>query len=228
MTETTGPDSRERIRGVLAASREPLAVEAIAEETGLHPNTIRGHLDVLLASGAVTREPAGAVGRGRPKWLYSASGTAGSPFQFLAEALTVQLSRADRPSLAEEAAERWADALPTLPKASTPDEAVAEAAAALTRLGFAAEVCRAGEAIDLTTCPYADLVDDNPVICDIHTALVARLLQQTGQPVTVESMDVWARPGLCRARLSRPDLQPAWTIHIGPKGTVIPTEGTSS
>ncbi|MBI1352151.1 MAG: helix-turn-helix domain-containing protein [Actinomycetales bacterium] len=225
MTDIAAPESRDRIRGVLQASEVPVTVEQIAEQTGLHPNTVRGHLDVLIASGSVVREPAGPAGRGRPKWLYSASGSSASAVQFLAEALSAQLARADRPSLADQAAKRWADALPTLPKASDPDEAVAEAADALNRLGFTADVCRAGVAIDLTDCPYADLVDENPVICDIHTALVIRLLEQTGQPVTVESMDVWARPGLCRAHLNRPDLQPAWTIRIGPKGTVIPPEG---
>ena len=126
MTETTGPESRDRIRSFLQSSNAPVTVEEIAEQTGLHANTVRGHLEVLLAGGQATREPAGPAGRGRPKWLYTASGASVSAFQFLAEALTVQLSRADRPSLAEEAAHRWADALPTLPEASSPDEAVAE------------------------------------------------------------------------------------------------------
>jgi len=203
-------------------------VEEIAERTGLHPNTVRGHLDVLLASGAATREPTDPVGRGRPKWRYRASGPNASAFQFLAEALTAQLASANQPVLAERAAERWADALPTLPEASSPDEAVAEAAGALTRLGFTAEVCPAGDAIDLTSCPYGDLINDNPVICDIHTALLARLLKQTGQSVTLESMDVWARPGLCRAHLHRPDLKPARIIRIGTKGDVLPPEARDS
>lgn len=228
MSETNSPESRERIRGLLQASGTPLSVEQVAEQTGLHANTIRGHLDVLLAAGQAIREPAGPAGRGRPKWLYRANEASATAFRFLAETLTAQLARADRLSLAEEAAHRWAAALPTLPKADSPDEAVAEATDALNRLGFTAEVCRSGAAIDLVSCPYADLVDDNPVICDIHAALVAQLLGQTGQPVSVESMDVWARPGLCRAHLNRPDLIPARTIHMGPKTTVIPTEGQAS
>ncbi len=226
MTELPLPESRERIRALLVSAEHPLSVEDIAEQSGLHANTVRGHLEVLLATGDVMRESAGIAGRGRPRWLYRSSTPAVSPFQFLAEALTAQLARIEEPLLAESAAQQWADALPSLPVAESPDEAVAETAAALTRLGFAAEVCRAGEAIDLTACPYADLVDDNPVICDIHAALVVRLLEQTGQPVALESMDVWARPGLCRARLSRPDLRPARTIEISLAGTVIPAEGT--
>ena len=85
-----------------------------------------------------------------------------------------------------------------------------------------------GDAITVTDCPYADLVDDNPVICDIHTALVVRLLNQTGQPVTVESMDVWARRGMCVARLNRPDIVPARVITPDERGTLRDYEGSAS
>ena len=40
---------------------------------------------------------------------------------------SVQLGRGADPGLAEAAADRWAHAVPDLPKAATPDEAVAEA-----------------------------------------------------------------------------------------------------
>ena len=73
--------------------------------------------------------------------------------------------------------------------------------------------------------PYVDLVDDNPVICDIHAALVGRLLEQTGQPVRVTSMDVWARPGVCVARLRRSDLVPTRTITIDEDGPRAAEEG---
>jgi len=228
MTEAAAGDSRARIQQAIEGSVEPLTVDQIAELTGLHPNTIRGHLDVLLAGESISREPMDAHGRGRPRWLYRAAVPMTSPYQFLAEALTMQLTQARDPEMAENAAERWAHALPDLPAAETPDEAVHEATAALRRLGFNATVSAVGDAISVTACPYADLVNDNPVICDIHTSLVSRLLKQTGQPVTVEAMDVWARPGMCVARLRRPDLSPAWTITTDETGIVTPREGTTS
>ena len=77
----------------------------------------------------------------------------------------------------------------------------------------------------MTACPYVDLVGDNPVICDIHAALVGRLLEQTGQPVRVRSMDVWARPGVCVARLRRPALAPTRTITIDEDGPRAAEEG---
>jgi predicted ArsR family transcriptional regulator len=215
-------ESRGRVLATIELSDSPLTVEEIAERTSLHPNTVRGHIDVLLASGAVTREAADAAGRGRPRWLYHASAPQASPFQALAEALSTQLSHVDDPKLAERAAEQWARALPALIEAQSPDEAVSETTDALNRLGFSAVTNPVGDAIAVTQCPYAALVDDNPVICDIHTALIARLLKQTGQPVTVGTVDVWARPGICIAHLNRPDLKAARTITANARGRVAP------
>ena len=114
------------------------------------------------------------------------------------------------------------------PRAATPDEAVAEATDALNGLGFTAVANPRGDAITLTDCPYAELVDANPIICDIHAALVARLLTQTGQPVTVESVVVWTRPGMCAAHLRRPDLVPARIITADDRGTFTSNERSTS
>lgn len=215
-----------RARVLLAIENAPgsVPVEAIVERTGLHANTVRGHLDVLRAAGSISRSAAGTQGRGRPRWLYQAAAPERSPFQALAEALSIQLTQAADPSLAARAAERWADALPDLPTSDSPDEAVAEATDAMNRLGFDAVTSPRGDSIFLTGCPYAELVAANPVICDIHTALVGRLLKQTGQPVTIESMDVWARPGMCVAHLRRPDLVPTRTITVDERGVVSSDE----
>ena len=226
MTEPNGTqESRARILQVVEAAEAPLSVDNIVERTGLHANTVRGHLDVLLAAGSVTREAADAGGRGRPRWLYRPAAPQASPFQFLAQALSAQLARSDGAEFADSAAERWSKALPELPVAFSPDEAVAEATDALNRLGFNAIASPVGDAISVTGCPYAELVDDDPVICDIHTALVVRLLEQTGQPVRLEAMDVWARRGMCVARLSRPDIAPSRTIHATDSGSISASEG---
>lgn len=220
-------ESRTRIQQAIESADSPLSVEDIVERTGLHANTVRGHLDVLLAAGSVARDAADTGGRGRPRWLYRPASPQASPFQFLAQALSAQLARTDSAEFADTAAERWAQALPELPVAFSPDEAVDEATDALNRLGFNAIASPVGDAISVTGCPYADLVDDNPVICDIHTALVVRLLEQTGQPVELESMDIWARRGMCVARLRRPDIEPTRTIRTNDNGTVTPAEGAT-
>lgn len=219
------PDSRTRVQQAVDRVPEGATVEAIAESTGLHANTVRGHLDVLLAAELVRRESADAQGRGRPRWLYRTATRTASPFQALAEALSAQLVRVQDPALADSVADTWARALPHLPAADSPDEAVAEATDALRRLGFEATANPVGNEISVTGCPYADFVDDNPVICHVHTALVGRLLLQTGQPVSIESMDVWGRPGVCVAHLRRPDLVPVRTIHADERGGLSAVEG---
>ncbi|SDC92376.1 transcriptional regulator [Sanguibacter gelidistatuariae] len=52
---------------------EPCTVTALAEMMHQHPNTVREHLDALVAASAATRTPAPTTGRGRPAWLYEAT-----------------------------------------------------------------------------------------------------------------------------------------------------------
>jgi len=229
MKESAGSrDSRARVELAIAAAAEALSVEQISAATSLHANTVRGHLDVLLASGAVTREAIASSGRGRPRWLYRLGDRSSSPYQFLAQALTAQIALVKSPAAADAVAEQWVHALPTLPAATSPDEAVEEATTSLNRLGFTAAASAVGDAISITGCPYADLVRENPVICDIHTMLVDRLLTQTGQHVGLEEMQVWARPGICVARLSRPDLEPSRTIAPSSTKAAEEAEGMPS
>ena len=63
-------------------------------------------------------------------------------------------------------------------------------------------------------CPYAELVHEHPVICDIHAELLGEVLARTAQPVTLASLDVFPRPGLCVAHLHRPDVDPEWTVEL--------------
>lgn len=205
-------DSRALILHLIRDSAEtPVSVEWLCEQTQLHANTVRGHLEVLVASGDVVREPARSSGRGRPPMLYRA-GEDSALFRQLARTLAQQLGDATDPELIADAASRWADAAGGKPPVSSVDAAVEQAADALDQLGFAAQVSPVGDSVTLHHCPYAALVRDQPVICDIHTALLRDLLDRTGQPVTVDDMEVWAAPGICRAHLTRADRTPARVI----------------
>lgn len=210
------PSSREAIFALVEGSSEPLTIEQICQASGLHANTVRTHLEVLHAAGRVQREPGSPKGRGRPPWLYSVTHDERSPRARLAESLLDQLDAAVDPELARAAAERWAatlrgDAEPHTP-AADPDDAVQRVAAELEHLGFDARVDGIGDRIELRACPYAALVADRPAICDIHAALLEELLDHSGQPVGLRSLDVWTRPGVCVAHLTRPDLRPARSI----------------
>ncbi|MDO8732594.1 MAG: hypothetical protein Q7L55_08500 [Actinomycetota bacterium] len=189
-----------------------MTVDAICELTGLSANSVRRDLEVLIAGESVSRESAETHRRGRPSWLYRLAERPASLFQALAEALSAELSRGGDPSMAARAAEYWTHSLPALSPSDSPDQAVEEVSDALNRLGFDATESELGDSISITSCQYLKLADANPVICEIHFALVERLLQQTGQPVTAQSLDVSVRPGVCVVHLNRLDLVPVRVI----------------
>jgi len=210
------PSSREAIFALVERSSEPLTIEQICQASGLHANTVRTHLDVLHAAGRVEREQGSPKGRGRPPWLYRVAPGERSAQAVLAETLLDQLDAAFDPGLTRAAAQRWATAVRGELERQTPaadaDDAVGRAATALEHLGFDAKVDGVGDRIELRGCPYAALVAERPVICDIHAALLVELLRGSGQPVTLRGLDVWTRRGLCVARLNRPDLRPNRSI----------------
>ncbi len=210
-----GGASRVQILTLLQASQDDLSVEELSEDSGLHVNTIRGHIDVLLAGGHVESVQAEPQGRGRPKLKYRAVPNPDSPYEDLSRALGATLTDAQSAELARQAAARWAEQIPPVAPADTPDEAVDQAADALRGAGFAAAISPLGDSITLGSCPYAELVAEHPIICDIHTELLSSILEDTKQDVAVAGVDVWVKPGVCQARLTRVDLSPTRTATPG-------------
>jgi hypothetical protein len=82
-----------------------------------------------------------------------------------------------------------------------------------------------GDAVYLGRCPYASLVQEYPVICDIHARALEQVLAGTGQPVGLRSLDVFPRPGVCVAHLRRDDVEPGRVIEGSepPKGSTPDT-----
>ncbi|MER6926503.1 helix-turn-helix domain-containing protein, partial [Streptomyces spiralis] len=85
-------ESRAHVLDVLRATSEAVGVREVAEQTGLHPNTARFHLDTLVKEGLVERRTEGRGRPGRPRTVYHA---APSPvpagrrsYQLLAQMLT--------------------------------------------------------------------------------------------------------------------------------------------
>ncbi|GEA89897.1 helix-turn-helix transcriptional regulator [Cellulomonas cellasea] len=63
-------DKRVAMLHLLQRTGGPMTVDTLAGEVGLHVNTAREHLDQLVASGFVAREPELRRTRGRPRILY--------------------------------------------------------------------------------------------------------------------------------------------------------------
>lgn len=210
------PPTRQAVYRIIAEAGDPISIDRICSVTGLHANTVRPHLDVLLAAGAIAREQGPREGRGRPPWRYRAiEAPQDRERRTLADALLAQLELGGTPELVGAAGRRWAQQLDhPIGPADSADGAVEQVADALQGLGFEVSVTPARDRLDLLQCPYADLVAEQPVICDIHAALVRQLLDSSGQPVELERFDVFPRPGVCTAHLRRGDQQPVRTITM--------------
>ena len=68
--ERESRQGRQAILHVVREADQPLSVAEIAERVGLHVNTVRGHLELLVHLGNVSRETEHRGGRGRPRVLY--------------------------------------------------------------------------------------------------------------------------------------------------------------
>ena len=188
----------------LDAQPEPVTLAELARASGLHPNTLRSHLDPLLDSGAVvrTREPVG--GRGRPAHRYAASGARPGPaveITGLAIALAGAIAHvsADPAEEARRAGRGWGRRLTEDPghrPGVTP---------VLDRMGFGPRPDRDDPSvIRLTRCPLLAAAREAPaVVCGVHRGLVEGLLHRAGRDTGVE-LRPFAQVGACLLRVDDP------------------------
>ncbi|MCC5698460.1 helix-turn-helix domain-containing protein, partial [Klebsiella pneumoniae] len=109
----SSPGRRDEILRVLKGSSHPLSIADIADQLGVHPNTVRFHLDRLVANGQVERVSPQQRVPGRPPQLFRA--VAGMDpagprqYRMLAEILAGTLNTADseQRNRAVEAGRRW-------------------------------------------------------------------------------------------------------------------------
>lgn len=71
--DTTAPQTprRRAVLDALRASDSPLGVTEVAGQLGVHPNTVRFHLDALVTEGAVECSRQETSGPGRPRTVYA-------------------------------------------------------------------------------------------------------------------------------------------------------------
>lgn len=207
------PGRRDVILQMLRTSAEPRSIASIADELGVHPNTIRFHLDALARAGRVEQVLGDSPGRGRPPILFRASRrmdpTGPTNYRLLASILTdyvagcpdaagiaAQLGRSTSPALLPSSAPR---------RAPSKSRAVTELVELLAELGFEPEPAdglRTRE-IRLRHCPFQNLAEQHgEVICSVHLGLMQGALSAMRAPVTVDRLDPFVEPDLCVARLA--------------------------
>ncbi|QEN14345.1 helix-turn-helix transcriptional regulator [Mycolicibacterium sp. ELW1] len=210
---TGHPGRRDVILQVLRASTVPRSITSVAEELGVHPNTVRFHLDALQRAGRVEQVLGGSVGRGRPPVLFRASRrmdpTGPTNYRLLASILTDYVARSPDPAgIAAHLGRSTSPALVSSAqqsRAPSKTRAVTELVELLADLGFEPEPAdgpRTRE-IRLRHCPFQNLAEEHgEVVCSVHLGLMQGALSTLRAPVTVDRLDPFVEPDLCVAHLA--------------------------
>lgn len=201
---------RQVVLRALRASRSPIRVRDLVDELELHENTIREHLEGLVASAHAERVPLIPKGRGRPSFGYR------SRTDFLAQiepqareyaSLALVLARkfaafgTDTRSIAISAGEDWAGEF-----VYSKNEPIRSKVAVRQRvreilesLGFSPKSNSKGNLIDLQSCPLLAAAHLEPeIVCSVHLGLVRGLISQSGEDPERVELTQFAQPGSCR------------------------------
>ena len=209
-------ERRQQVLDVIQRAADPVGVSEIADRIGVHPNTVRFHLDALVGDGIVERVPDTPSGPGRPRAGYRprpglARGSA-RRYRVLAEILLSHLSAtSDDPAAAATAAGRtWGAHL--VPRrapsqAVTRDDAVDRLTAMLRDLDFAPEPVAGDDGspdrIRLRHCPFLELAEPHrDLVCPLHLGLMQGALTELRAPVAVTALTPFAEATACLAHLT--------------------------
>jgi predicted ArsR family transcriptional regulator len=207
-------ESRARVLDLLREAPGPLTAQDVAGRAGLHANTARFHLEGLVDAGLATREPQPRETPGRPSMAYRATDGDGPMgqrrYRLLAEMLTSMIAgMVPQPqAAATEAGREWGRYLTEQPppyRGLAAGQAVTKLVSALEEIGFAPEVVAesTGYRIRLRQCPFREVAEQHQdVVCAMHLGLLQGVLEKSRAPVNADSLEPFAEPGGCVARLS--------------------------
>jgi predicted ArsR family transcriptional regulator len=180
LLKTLGDNTRYAIYLELARSARPLATAEIAETLGLHPNTVRPHLERMRDVGLLDVRPSTASVVGRPQNLYSLAADAPSlglepPVYPVLAGLLLRLAAEAgiEPEAAVEAGREHGEVIATAQRRRRP--CVAAAMDMLAEMGFDPEAVDDGDqtTIAFTHCPFAELAEANPdLVCSLHRGIL--------------------------------------------------------
>lgn len=208
------PNRRHLLR-LLDDAKVPSEVGALSEQVGLHPNTVRDHLELLSQAGLVEHTPEKRTRPGRPRMLYNAApretrSPGAEGYRFLAEVLASFIeATVDHPVAAAEKAGRvWGRYMVDRPAPflqAALSQVVEQLVTALAELGFAPEERQQekGILIRLHDCPFRDLARTRgDVVCSVHLGILRGMAEELGGSVSVDDLQPFVEPSLCIAHLS--------------------------
>jgi predicted ArsR family transcriptional regulator len=208
-----------RLAIIEALEEAPRHVPELARMLGVHPTTVRSHLERLIAAGVLEEEEGVPSGRGRPSKRYRLRQPllGGEPEVRLFVSSLVSLLRTaygdGAVAAAEEEGVRKGREMAGVYRHPSFEQAVREVVEKLTNLSFApgAPTRRADTVtVDVHHCPFSvDPRDpDGAVVCGFHQGLIQGLAETaSGQEVGVR-LRPFTSPGVCRVELSSPETPP--------------------
>ena len=214
---STPPNARSQRRGAVLravrASRSPMSVNELATKLDVHANTVRFHLRSLEQAGDVVRSRADAVsGPGRPSIAYQAvpDRIPGPQRADLLAHILLDDLVSDNDSLhrAREAGKRWgrreASRRQDGREGTDQGEAIEALVELLEKSGFSPSTADAHRpnTVDLLHCPLKEFVaDQGGAACAVHEGMMRGFLEETRAGISVQSLEPFAEPGLCRTTL---------------------------
>jgi predicted ArsR family transcriptional regulator len=196
--------ARTAILDAVKGQPEPVSIAALVRLTRLHENTVREHLNALVATGLVRRSRATVTGRGRPAWLYESwEGDADqAEYAGLAAALSRAVAEsAAEPTAAAEAQGRvWGhDMVVARRGRDGSSDPAAVVVATLDDLRFAPRVePESPTVVRLERCPLLESAHRFPdVVCAVHLGMVRGVLERLGESTEGTDLHPFAEPGAC-------------------------------
>jgi predicted ArsR family transcriptional regulator len=201
-----GTASRAEILRLVRAAQSGLTAADVVEQIGLHPSTVRAHLEQLVDAGLVMKARASDGGPGRPAWRYRAAAPepAPGPYRALARALVDHLASGGARA-AVQAGQAWGRQMAQ--EAAQDGGPVETTIEALRGLGFDPRLQPGAPAsgeteIHLHTCPFLDLVGEQPdTMCALHAGMIRGVVQASGAPRAQATLEPFAAPTSCVVRL---------------------------
>lgn len=185
-----GDNTRYAIYLELARSPRPLSTSEISEALGLHPNTIRPHLERMREVGLVEVEVDARGEVGRPQHRYSAAaeapslGLEPSSMPMMAEMLVrlAELTGASAVDAAEVGRSQGRSEAARYGQAPSCLEALV---GEMDRIGFDPAVGDGDEddsaVVAFTHCPFRALAESHPdLVCSLHRGLVEGFVDAMG------------------------------------------------
>ena len=214
---------RAEVLAALTASGPSTAAE-LGSRMGQHTNTVREHLDALVALGLTTRERESPAGRGRPAYRYAAVSASpeGAAYRVFLEALVEEFVATGPVERATERATelgRRASLTPPRSEYAAPPSAPSSAPLARTKsatrqrlsraladamdgLGFTTEELPRGRGLRLLTCPLIDVATRHAaVVCGFHQGMLQSMAAHVGADPSTVALTPFAEPGACVVRL---------------------------